>query len=239
MRNNLVTVLFALAFASSGAQASTVLTIDMDVLEEAYFGVASPFSAPVDSVRTQITFDASAPPDEVLEFEGVASGGFYQTAVQNMSMEFYDTFGASLGFYDGLQTTFLLANSLDPAGEDYLGIATGAVTPPLGVEIFQTYSLGMYGPSTMFSGFGLDQLTTENLAQWSFSFYAGIEYVFEDGEATDRAYIRFDGNSGTAHVSDLPDSPAPVPLPASLPLMLFAVGVFGFLRRARSAALRH
>ncbi|MGZ2256912.1 VPLPA-CTERM sorting domain-containing protein [Roseobacter sp. A03A-229] len=193
---------------------------------ENYQGEPSPFSEQPVELGVVIEIDDSAPADDFNETPGNGSASAYYSAVSSLSYEAFGPGGGSLGQWFASDVELAIADlpgtNIDTV--QFLSNTAGGPGP------ISDLWIRFEGDTNIFSGSGLDVLTTDALQ----AMHTGSAWLFTEfnGAAFGISFdIDFNSIEVVADPLPGPDQPTPVPLPAGLPLLLVGLGALGMIHR--------
>ncbi|GFE51342.1 hypothetical protein So717_30950 [Roseobacter cerasinus] len=222
----LITSALLSAALFTGAAPLTAKSIDFSGEIELYnyLGPDLPFGAEPAFIDVSIEFDDEEPP-AILEDGGVAQLAVFQNAVQSLSYEVFDEFGAALGLWSASDVQIQMLDFILGDGVQFFS------TDIEGPDPFNRMQLLFEGAPGVWSTLTLDEITEDVLRNMT---TAWMDINFFIGEGPFGARFAIDTDSIV--VTD-PSGPrvSPVPLPAGLPLLLAGLGAFGVIGRLRKA----
>ncbi|WP_299777845.1 VPLPA-CTERM sorting domain-containing protein [uncultured Roseobacter sp.] len=198
---------------------------------ENYPGGSSPFAEQPATLDMVIEIDPEVQPETYQEVPGNGSISAYSSAVTSFTYEAFGAGGASLGLWS---VADLSMGVIDTPIEniDLFTVQSNTVTGPAPLE---TLLMFIEGDTNIFSGSGLDQLTTQTLQ----AMHTGRIDLFTEVDGMGfgiRFAIDFDSIEVVDDMSSGDTPPSAVPLPASLPLVLAAFGALGMAKRRKDRA---
>ena len=185
---------------------------------EGYQGLPSPFAEQPATLDVVIGIDDAAVPDQFSEVEGLGQSSGYLNAITSLDYAAYGAGGTPLGAWSATGTELLIG---DTVAGDAVSIFSQGATGPAPLD---TFYLLFEGETNLFSGSGVDVMTTDVLKAMT-KVTLNLYQVVGDGAIG----VGFAVDPDTIVVTgDTP--PAPVPLPAGLPLLLAGLGARGLAK---------
>ncbi|WP_299830054.1 VPLPA-CTERM sorting domain-containing protein [uncultured Roseobacter sp.] len=229
LKTGAMTTALLMAFAAPVA----AKTISFTGLFEAenYPGGSSPFAEQPATLDVVIEIDTEVPSDMYQELPGNGSASEYSSAVTSFTYEAVGAGGASLGLWSVTDLVMVVVDAPVPNINTFI-LNSNTATGPAPLD---TLFLLMEGDANIFSGSGLDQLTTQTLQ----AMHTGHLDLFTDVDGMGfgiRFAIDFDSIEVVDDMSPGDTPPSAVPLPASLPLVLAAFGALGLAKRRNKRA---
>ncbi|MGZ2256911.1 VPLPA-CTERM sorting domain-containing protein [Roseobacter sp. A03A-229] len=221
----LCAALVAALTALSTPLAAKTISFTAALESESYMGTPSPFSEQPATLDVVIELnDDPGPVDGKADGNGISAS--YTEAVASFAYEAFGALGNSIGAWSASNVVLTIDDFLTGDSAQFFSQET------TGPEPLDWMLLLFEGDANLWASNAVDNLTTDTLKAMTTT-WIDLYTIAGDGAIGARFAVNPDSIVVTDPNDPIDPNPAPVPLPAGLPLLLSGLGAFGWVRRGR------